>query len=425
MIQHVTGGPRCRQVIILAAMQFHVLGLGSIGQLFAHHLRRITPTQHSVTLIHKSRSAAEEFLAHGNLIRVERNGIVLTSSGFKVDAFDIPSSDIRTANGPDPKYAAYRNFDEPIDSLFVTTKAHQAVRAIIRLAPRLSADSTITLFQNGMGIYEELSNRLFPTPELRPHFILASNTHGVFIKNTYHVVHTGLGKLEFGIIQNPARSSNFEASYHDESVSRPGRRLQLNDITTSQDPEFKRYRSLRDTVAVLLLLDPLHSTWKPMREMQITLRRKLVVDAIINSLTAIMGCRNGDLFVSPNTRRIVRVVCREASYAFSMEFQLENKRVLETLAAQGVDTSTIDVARFPQQLTCNALENEVLEVVRATGGNISSMLSDIRTGRPTEIDYINGFLLEFGNICKVRMPITKSLLQLVKMRSEIPLDQQL
>jgi len=53
------------------------------------------------------------------------------------------------------------------------------------------------------------------------------------------------------------------------------------------------------------------------------------------------------------------------------------------------------------------------------------MLSDIRTGRPTEIDYINGFLLEFGNICKVRMPITKSLLQLVKMRSEIPLDQQL
>jgi len=42
----------------------------------------------------------------------------------------------------------------------------------------------------------------------------------------------------------------------------------------------------------------------------------------------------------------VRVVCREASHAFSMEFQLENKRMLEALAAQGVDTSTIDLARF-------------------------------------------------------------------------------
>ena len=404
-------------------MRFHVLGLGSIGHLFAHHLRRATSAEHSITLIHKSRSVAERFLVQGNLIRVERNGVVTTSRGFKVDAFDSPSLDVRTGDTPDPKNAGYRNFDEPIDSLFVTAKAHLAITAVTKLAPRLSANSTIVLLQNGMGIYEELSHRVFRTPEHRPHFILASSTHGVFTKNSYHIVHTGLGTIDFGIIRNPAR--NFEASHQDESLPRSKRRLQFNDITTDQDPEFKRYRSLRDTVAVMLLLDPIHPIWRPMHEMQIILRRELVVNAIINPLTAILGCRNGDLLVSPAARRIMKFVCGEASQAFCVECQSESNRWLDTLAAQGADTSTVDVMRFPKQLDKAALEYEVLRVAQATRGNISSMLSDIRFGRPTEIDYINGFLLEFGKTYRVSMPTTRSLLNLVKMRGEISLDQQL
>ncbi|KAF5352393.1 hypothetical protein D9756_005942 [Leucocoprinus leucothites] len=407
-------------------MQFHVLGLGSIGTLLAHHLRRAIPAEHSITLIHKFRSIAEHTLASGNLIRVEKNGVITSSSGFQVDAFDTLPPDSRAPSmTPEPRseHEPYRNFHTPIDSLFVATKAHQAVNAITKLVPRLSANSTIVLFQNGMGLYEELAHRVFQTPEQRPHFILASVTHGAFNKGTRHVVHTGSGAIEFGVIRNPAR--NFEASLEDESLPRYERQLQLNDITTSQDPDFARYKSLRDTVAALLLLDPLHTIWKPIHEMQVILRRKLVVNAVINPLTAIMGCRNGDLLISPAAHRLMNSVCYEAAQAFTAEYQSETDQWVNRLGAQGVDVNTVSATRLPEKLTKTALGEEVLKVASATRGNISSMLSDVRRGSPTEIDYINGYLLELGRAHGVRMPTNATLLNLVKMRSHIPLDQQL
>lgn len=407
-------------------MHFHVLGLGSIGTFLAHHIRRTIPTQHPVTLIHKLRSHAEQTLASGNLIRVERNGVAIPSTGYKVDAFDKlpPLSRAPSYSDITPAESEEKNFNTPIESLFVATKAHQALPAITKLAPRLSANSTIVLLQNGMGLYEELANHVFRNSEQRPHFILASNTHGVFTKGFHHVVHTGTGTIDFGIIPD-SQGRNFEAALDDASVPSFERQLQLNDITSNQDPHFARYKSLRDTVALLLLLQSLHTTWRPMHEMQVILRRKLVVNAVINPLSAIMGCRNGDLFTSPATHRLMESVCYEASQCFTAEFQSETDRWVQGMEEQGVDVDNISVTRLPPALTKTALEEEVLKVANATRGNISSMLSDIRRGAPTEIDYINGYLLNIGRTYKVRMPTNTTLLNLVKMRSHIPLDQQL
>ncbi|KAF9454142.1 hypothetical protein P691DRAFT_798405 [Macrolepiota fuliginosa MF-IS2] len=409
-------------------MHFHVLGLGSIGTFLAHHLRRALPPEIPITLIHKLRSQAERTLASGNIIRVERNGVVTQTTGFKTDVFDKP---LRTSHGPWlPKsemaieHEEEANSNQPISSLLVTTKAHQALPAISKLAPLLSADSTIVLLQNGMGLYEELSSKVFRNPGQRPHFIIASNTHGVFTKGFHHVVHAGPGAIDFGIMPD-LQGRNFETSLDDESIPPFDRHLQLNDITTPNDPHFKRYKSLRDTVALLLLLQPLHVTWRPMHEMQVILRRKLVVNAVINPLTAIMGCRNGDLSASPATQYLMDSICYEASQAFAAEFQSETNQWVHGLAEQGVDANTIDVTRLPLALTKAALAEEVVKVMTATRGNISSMLMDIRHGNPTEIDYINGYLLKIGRTHRVRMPTNATLLNLVKLRSHIPLDQQL
>lgn len=408
-------------------MHFHVLGLGSIGTFLAHHLRRALPFEHQITLIHKIRSQAEQTLVSGNLIRIERNGVVIPSTGYRVDAFDDPPP---ASRGPAlPKSAINleddkeRGFNTPIESLFVTTKAHQALSAISKLAPRLSANSTIVLLQNGMGLYEELASRVFRNAEQRPHFILASNTHGVFTKSFHHVVHTGSGTIDFAVVHDQTR--NFEASLDDASTPRFDRSLQLSDITNPQDPHFVRYKSLRDTVAVLLLLESLHTTWRPMHEMQVILRRKLVVNAVINPLTAIMGCRNGDIFTSPATRYLMDSVCYEASQAFAAEFQSETNQWIHGLKEQGVNVDGVNVTRLPSGLTKTSLEQAVIKVVNETRGNISSMLSDVRQGNPTEIDYINGYLLGIGQTHKVRMPTNAALLNLVKMRCHIPLDQQL
>ncbi|KAF5385094.1 hypothetical protein D9615_001272 [Tricholomella constricta] len=402
-------------------MRFHILGLGPIGNLISYHLRRALPRDHSITLIHRTQSQANAAIAQGGAIRIESQGIITTADDYQSEVFE----GLEAANSLNSQAIPKRvGGPETIESLFITTKAHQTVPAVRRLLPRLSANTTIVLMQNGMGIYEELVHDIFRNPEQRPHFILASNTHGAFRKNA-HFVHAGVGAIQFGIVPDPSQR-NFEASFDDPAVPKPDRRPRLSDITPiKDDPSYKRYSSLRGTVAALLVMEPLNVSWVPMAHIQTAMRRKLVANAVINPLTALMGCRNGDIFTTTAAQRLMQRVCREASDAFAAQIKADSQAWMGTLAAQGVDTGSVSIERLPRSLTTAALEEEVLRVAQATKGNISSMLADVRRGRSTEVDFINGYLLKLGSTYRVEMPATATLLNLVKMRSAIPIDQML
>lgn len=397
-------------------MKFHILGLGSIGTLLSHHMRRAIPKEHTITLIHRTQRLARDALAAGGALHVENQGLVTSTDGFLSEIFEASEDDVTNKKLPDPQKTGGK-----IESLFITTKAHQTVPALRRLLPRLSAHTTIVLLQNGMGVYEALAHDLFRNPEQRPHFILASNTHGAFRKSTYTIVHAGIGNIKFGLAPDP-RGRNFEEGF--ETLERKPR---LSDITTTpaDDPHFERYRSLRATVAALQLVEPLNVSWNTMADVQTEMRRKLVVNAVINPLTALMGCRNGDIFKTTAATRIMRRVCQEATNVFTAQYEAEGKAWLDSLASQGHNTANMSVERFPRSLSRTSLEEEVLRVAKITKGNISSMLADIRMGRPTEVEFMNGYLMKLGSTYRVPMPANATLLNLIKMRSDIPLDQML
>jgi len=79
--------------------------------------------------------------------------------------------------------------------------------------------------------------------------------------------------------------------------------------------------------------------------------------------------------------------------------------------------------RVSKELGVDALEREVLRVANLTRGNMSSMLSDVRKNNPTEVDFLNGYLVRLGEQYGISMPVNKALVQLVMMRSTIPIDQ--
>ena len=60
------------------------------------------------------------------------------------------------------------------------------------------------------------------------------------------------------------------------------------------------------------------------------------------------------------------------------------------------------------------LEATVFEVIRSTASNRSSMLQDVEAGRPTEIDFITGWLVEQANIYGIATPINAELLETVR-----------
>lgn len=391
-------------------MHFHVLGLGPVGCLLAHNLRRILPYTHDISLILKTRPA----FPRKHFIKVDTFGATTTSDGYLVEEFQ---------NAQQQELNRAQDLNQ-IQSLFVALKAQNTVDALKSLTYRLSANSTIVLMQNGMGLYEQLIREVFRNPSQRPHFILASNTNGAFAIQPSHIVHAGLGSIDFGIVPD-SKGRQFEAGFDDHSIPHSQRRPRLTDITSPTDVDSARYISLRDTVAALLLLEPLSTSWKAYTELQLITRRKLAVNAVINPLTALMGCRNGQLTRLPSGSMIINKICWEASLVFAAEMRRESTLWLEDMQFRGVDTKDVTIPSLPKSLSPDCLEEEVFRIAQLTRNNVSSMLQDIRRGKLTEIDYINGYLINLGRQLGVRTPYNLALTDLVKLRHGIPFDQML
>jgi 2-dehydropantoate 2-reductase len=114
--------------------------------------------------------------------------------------------------------------------------------------------------------------------------------------------------------------------------------------------------------------------------------RKLLVNAGINGLTALHDCPNGRLAEDSRLR------------------QQLGRAVLEAAAvARGLD---IAVGSEPVE--------DVLAVCRATAGNLSSMLQDVRQRRPTEIDAINGAIVTEARRQGIPVPVNEWLVRAVK-----------
>lgn len=129
------------------------------------------------------------------------------------------------------------------------------------------------------------------------------------------------------------------------------------------------------------------------KEAEARVWEKLAVNAAINPLTALMDAPNRLLIDNPAAHRLSRLAAEEAS-----------------LVARAVGHD-VD----PENAVSRAMA-----VATATGENISSMLQDVRSGRPTELEAITGSVIREGRKRGVPTPANTALRQLltVKLRGE-------
>jgi len=113
---------------------------------------------------------------------------------------------------------------------------------------------------------------------------------------------------------------------------------------------------------------------------------KLHVNVGINAITALANIRNGLVADVPTARDLCTRAVREA---------------MEVAAAKGFVIQKDMVER-------------VLNVARATAVNRSSMGQDVDRKKRTEIDGINGAIVELGRRLGLTLPVNETLTQLVK-----------
>ncbi len=121
-------------------------------------------------------------------------------------------------------------------------------------------------------------------------------------------------------------------------------------------------------------------------DMESVLWGKMVVNAAINPLTAILGVPNGVLLERPHARRLMQAVAAE---------------VAAVARARGVSLPYDDPIA------------QVERVAHQTAENRSSMLQDVTRGAPTEIDAINGAIVQAAEEMNLDVPVTKTLWHLI------------
>jgi 2-dehydropantoate 2-reductase len=121
-------------------------------------------------------------------------------------------------------------------------------------------------------------------------------------------------------------------------------------------------------------------------EVDTMIYRKLLINAVINPLTAIWRIPNGELLASDQRLQLMRELYREATLVYD---------------ACGVVYED------------DAWDN-ILAVCRITSGNISSMLADVLASRTTEIRWINGSLVEMAERSGTAVPLHRWICQLVE-----------
>ncbi|EGR4138226.1 2-dehydropantoate 2-reductase [Vibrio cholerae] len=124
--------------------------------------------------------------------------------------------------------------------------------------------------------------------------------------------------------------------------------------------------------------------WNP--DIQHALWHKLAVNCAINPLTAIHQCSNGALDVPEFAPTIAAIL----------------DEVTAVMRAEAVNCDE------------TALRDLVYQVIRATAANRSSMHQDVFQQRPTEIDFITGYVVRKGEQHGVATPVNSELYQQIK-----------
>jgi 2-dehydropantoate 2-reductase len=344
-------------------------GVGSVGKLIAYSLRNL-PKPPPVTLLVHTLQLLQQWQNGKKVITLEKDGKPMESRGYDVEL-------TAEYGRPDPEDAKDIISNEPIHNLLVITKAAYTVPNLIRVAHRLDAGSTICFLQNGMGIVDEVNEKIFPDPSTRPNYMQGIITHGmntppeIMARDPFYAVHGGQGAIYLARLPRQRLSP--------EEV-----KAQASDPKTlheDQWPATARY--LLYTITQSPLLSAVGITPTELIQQQL---QKLAVNSVVNPLTSLLNAPNGALLQNDALRSSILCLLEETSQII---------RALPEL--QGIPD-------IEARLGVNKLEEAVIKQCEGTPHNISSMLSDLRIGQQTEIGYINGYIVRRGEELGMKAP---------------------
>lgn len=222
------------------------------------------------------------------------------------------------------------------DITIVTVKQYQLTHVLDKISNQPKSYGRLLFLQNGMGHIKSLKNMT------NQEIYIGSVEHGAYRDSANVVHHNGEGVTRCAVL-------NGDPSFLEQFVS----------VSPSSFP---------------FIIEPDYY------EMLI---KKLIVNAVINPLTAVLRVQNGELIDNPHYYKILNDIFSEITAIL----QLKNR---------------------------DQIFSHVMNVCEKTAQNRSSMLKDIEHHRETEVDAILGYLLEEADSKGIQAPLIQTFFHLIK-----------
>ncbi|MCJ1383264.1 hypothetical protein MMC17_006377 [Xylographa soralifera] len=340
--------------------RIYILGNGNVGKLVAHSLAGI-PNRPPITFLLHHQGAVNQWYKGGKSIEIIQHGAAERSSGF----------DVELTSSHDRDKPSHLQTQSSIHNLVVSVKAPATLEALSTIAHRLGRESTLLFINEGMGIPDELNKKLFTDPETRPGYMVGVSTHGLRTLSSFSSTVYGIGTIALGLLPQ----QGFGVSEQTSPVLSPSARYLLRTMTRTPS------------------LAAMGLTAIDLYQLQL---EKLVGKAIVDTLTAVFNCRNGDLLDNFGVTRVMRLLISEISLVI---------RSLPEL--QGIPN--LDLRFSPSKL-----EHLIVSLVKTSASQKSSMLQEVERGIMTEIDYSTGYIVRRGKDLGIRCVMNYMLMQMVK-----------
>ncbi|KAG5930120.1 hypothetical protein E4U42_002856 [Claviceps africana] len=391
-----------------------ILGVGNIGRLYASLLAKHPNPVHITLVVHRQELLSQWVASEGICLTHRGSGRTTKNKDFNIEWW----TETRPPYGPVREVAD----GGKLHNLFISTKSSVAMMEADRLRRYLDKSTSVVLAQNGMSKLWPPHGSLYAASRYQagntPNFSACVVNHGVLSTGPFHSIHAAPSNAFIGpVLWN--RSSLLHAQQE------------------RQQSVLSRVDFFTDYITTAPLLDT-----KLVSSGQIWLLQleKLVMNAVINPLTALLRCKNGDLFTSydakdPLVRLLDRVLGETSAVLQALINHHTSTDMLIAYAQQALQSGANQRCHAQEESTKSSLikirgeltesfsppslKSKLYTLGEKVSENRSSMLQDVEAGKPTEIRDINGWIVDMAAFLDPSLDVTvhRGLIELVEKSS--------
>ncbi|MFC0216235.1 ketopantoate reductase family protein [Paenibacillus chartarius] len=311
-------------------MHIAIIGAGSVGLLLAGKLAASGAAR--ITVVTRAKEQADA---------LNEKGITVTSgrASARGNVTAIPFA----------VWSSSQALELPYDWVFLTVK-QQAIDSLMlnALGAMNRPVNGLVCWQNGVGHIERIAD-VFPLDRI----YIAVTTEGARRLALSEVAHTGTGHTELGAAAGQVL----------DNASQPMQKI-LEGLLNQAGFQASVSKHI------------VSSIWY-----------KLLVNAVVNPLTALVRKPNGELLASDETATLIRSLAKEG---------------LSVALAEGAELDEDSVLR------------RIQDVCRRTADNRSSMLQDVDAGRRTENEWVSGAVARLAAKHGLSVPATETIYRIIR-----------